>query len=280
MKRTLLLAAIGLLVVSNAFVLAHVAMNRSGEPDSEMELTARELQYYGSRNDDSSVVLMLRWTNTAPEYPTGPPTDARGWFDQKKLEELGFDLSVPADSTRAPRFYENLRSREVFVALEFEGPAWEAWLKDREPRLQTETAYGTQVSLAERIEIERQTTPRLVAIDAARDPAELRRKYPDRKRVMILPALVRALLNRSFSASREAPARPAYLRGAITRIAVDSIYVPEPLSRRLDGQSYTPWTYDGKQIKINEPPYRVLLRVGSKYEPWVTNVKVDVKLLR
>ena len=62
MKRPLLLAAIALLVVSNAFVLAHVAMNRSGEPDSEMELTARELQYYGSRSDDSSVVLMLRWT--------------------------------------------------------------------------------------------------------------------------------------------------------------------------------------------------------------------------
>jgi hypothetical protein len=66
------------------------------------------------------------------------------------------------------------------------------------------------------------------------------------------------------------------LRGAITRLAIESINVPEPLSRRLDGQSYTPYTYDGKQIKINQPSYSVLLRVGAKYEPWVA----DVKLLR
>ena len=276
MRGPLLWAAIGLLVASNAFVLAHVAMNRSGEPDSEMELTARELQYYGTLGDNSSVTLMLRWTNTAPEYPTGVRTESAGWFDQKKLEELGFDLSVPVDSPRAPRFYENLRSREVFVALEFDGPAWEAWLKDREPRLQTETSYGPTVSLEERIEIERETTPRLVAIDVGNDAAVLRRKYPDRKLVMILPALVRAMLNMKIPPSREAPPRAAYLRGAITRLAIESINVPEPLSRRLDAQSYTPWTYDGNQIRINRPPYSVLLRVGSKHEPWV----VDVKALR
>jgi Domain of unknown function (DUF4824) len=276
MKRPLLLAAIALLVVSNVVVLAHVAMNRSGEPDSEMELTARELQYYGSRSDESGVALMLRWTNTAPEYPPGPPTDAQGWFDSKKLEELGFDLSVPADSPKASRFYGNLRSRAAFVALEWEGPAFEAWLTDREPRLQTETSYGPQVSLQERVEIERQTTPRLVAIDVSRDGAGLRRKYPDRKRVMILQGLVRAMLQPEGRISAGAPLRPAYLRGAITRLAIESINVPEPLSRRLNGQSYSPWTYDGNQVKINQPPYSVLLRVGSKYEPWVA----DVKLLR
>ena len=276
MRSPLLVTAIGLLVVSNAFVLTHVALNRSGAPDSEMELTARELQFYGTGGDNSSVVFMLRWTNTAPEYPTGPPTDTRGWFDQQKLEELGFDLSVPADSPRASRFYENQRSREAFVALELEGPAWAAWLKDREPRLKTEISYGPQVSLENRIDIDRQTTPRLVAIDVGRDAAALRRKYPDRGKVMILPALVRAMLNMKIPASRKGPARAAYLRGAISRLAIESINVPEPLSRRLDGQSYSPWTFDGQQIKINQPPYSVLLRVGSKHEPWV----VDIKLLR
>jgi len=274
--KPLLLAAVGLLVVSNAFVLAHVAMNRSGEPDSEMQLTARELQYYGNRNDQSSVIFMLRWTNTAPEYPTGPPSDAPGWFDEKKLEELGFDLSVPASSPKAARFYENLRSREIFVALEYDGPAWEAWRKDREPRLETEGSYGPQVTLPDRVEIERQTTPRLITIDVARDPVELRRKYPDRKRVMILQVLVRAKLEPEQRASLTAPLRPAYLRGAITRLAIESINVPQPLSRRLEGQSYTPWTYDGNRVKIQQPPYSVTLRVGSKYEPWV----VDVNQLR
>ena len=276
MRVPLLLAALGLLIVSNAFVLVHVGLNRSGEPDSEMELTARELQYYGTRSDDSSVVLMLRWTNTAPEYPTGPPTDPPEWFDQKKLEDLGFDLSVPASSPRAQRFYDNQRSRKGYVALELGGPAWESWLKDREPRLQTEVSYGPQVRPEQRLEIERETTPRLVSIDVSLDPASLRRKYPDRRRVMIVAALIRATLRPESRASETAPLRPAYLRGAITRLAIESINVPEPLSRRLDGQSYTPWTYDGKQVKVNQPPYRVLLRVGSKYEPWIT----DVKLLR
>jgi len=274
--KPLLLAAVGLLVVSNAFVLAHVAMNRSGEPDSEMQLTARELQYYGGRSDESSVVLMLRWTNTAPEYPTGLPGEVPGWFDQKKLEEIGFDLSVPAVSLKAARFYENLRSREVFVALELDGPAWEVWRKDREPRLETEGSYGPQVTLPDRVEIERQTTPRLITIDVARDPVALRHKYPDRKHVMILQALVRAKLEPEQRASLTAPLRPAYLRGAITRLAIESINVPQPLSRRLEGQSYTPWTYDGNRVKIQQPPYSVTLRIGSKYEPWV----VDVNQLR
>jgi Domain of unknown function (DUF4824) len=275
MKRPLLPAAIALLVVSNAWVLAHVALNRSGEPDSEMGLTARELNYYGSRSDDSSVVLLLRWQNTAPEYPPGLPRDAPGWFDQKKLEELGFDLSVPASSPRAQRFYSNLRSREVFVALEFEGPAWEQWLKDREPQLQLEAQYATQIPAPDRLEIERQTGSRLVAIDVARDGAELRRKYPDRKRVMILQGVVRAMLQPEGRASAGAPLRPAYLRGAITRLAIESINVPEPLSRRLDGlSSYTPYTFDGKQVKIQQPTFAATLRVGSKYEPWVVNVNV------
>ena len=274
--KPLLLSAFGLLIVSNAFVLAHVAMNRSGESDSEMQLTARELQYYGGRSDESGVLLMLRWTNTAPEYPTGLPGEAPVWFDQKKLEEIGFDLSVPASSPKAARFYENLRSREVFVALEYEGPAWEAWLKDREPRLEKESSYGPQVTLPDRIEIERQTTPRLVTTDVARDPAQLRRKYPDRTRVMLLQALVRAKLEPERRALLTAPLRPAYLRGAITRLAIESINVPQPLSRRLEGKSYSPWTYDGNRVKIEPPPYSVTLRVGSKFEPWV----VDVNPLR
>ena len=274
--KPLFLGALGILVVSNAFVLAHVAMNRSGEADSEMELTARELQYYSNRTDDSSVVLMLRWNNTAPEYPVGTGLDDPGWFDQKKLEELGFDLSVPASSPKASRFYENLRSRQAYVALEFEGPAWEQWLAKREAQAPTELSYGPQVTVPDRIAIESQTTSRLVAIDVARDPADLRRKYPDRRRVMIQPGLVRAMLDPERRASAAAPLRPANLRGAITRLAIESISVPDPLSRRLDGLSYSPWTYDGKQVMVMQPPYSVTLRVGSKYEPWVA----DVKLLR
>ena len=262
MKSPLPVAAIALLVVSNAFVLAHVAMNRSGQPDSEIDLSARELQYLGSRSDDSSVVLTLRWENTAPEYLTVDPTAPPGWFDQKKLEELGFDLSVPATSPQAQRFYSKLRSREVFVALEFEGPAWEQWLKDRDSQFQRESQYAPQVSVTDRAEIERQTASRLVAIDVARDPAELRRKYPDRQRVMILQALVRAMVEPWRRKSATAPLLPPYLRGAITRIAIESINVPAPWSRQFDVlPSYVPYTYEGKQVKIQPPTFQATVRV-------------------
>ena len=135
-------------------------------------------------------------------------------------------------------------------------------------------SYGPQVALPDRLEIDRQTAPRLVSVDVARDPAALRRKYPDRKRVMILPALVRAKLEPWQRKPATAPFRPPYLRGAITRLAIESINVPEPLSRQFDNQSsYSPYTYDGKQVKIQPPPYAATLRVGSKYEPWVVAVK-------
>lgn len=272
MKRPLLVCALALLVVSNGWVLAHVAMNRSSQPDAEMELTTRELNYFGSRSDDSSVVLLLRWENTAPEYPPTGALAPPGWFDQKKLVEVGFDLGVSADSRAAERFYQNLRSREAFVALEYEGPAWEQWLKDLEPQLQQQSQY---IPAPERLEVERQTASRLVAIDASRDPAELRRKYPDRKRVMILQALVRAMIEPKRPASAVAPARPAYVRGAITRVAIESINVPEPLSQQFDGlSSYTPYVTDGKQVKIQPPTFAATLRVGSKYEPWVLAVRL------
>ena len=130
MKHPLLTAAVGVLVVSNAWVLVHAALNRSGTPDAELELTARELRYNGSGREDSSVTLMLIFENPAAQYQTGPPPNPQstGWFNLQKLAELGFDTSVPPESTDASRYYANSRSREVFVALEYDGPAWQQWL--------------------------------------------------------------------------------------------------------------------------------------------------------
>ena len=66
----------------------------------------------------------------------------------------------------------------------------------------------------------------------------------------------------------------AGVRGAITRVSIEAINVPQPLSRLFNDQlSYTPWTYDGRELKILPPTYAVAVRVGSLYEPWVTNAK-------
>jgi hypothetical protein len=273
MKRPWLIAALALLALSNVWVLIHVARNRSGSPDADVELTARELVYYGGRSEDSGVMLMLRWQNPAPEYEI-LGIEWPGWFDRKKLEELGFDLHVPADAKDASRHYQKQRSREGFVALVFDGPAWQRWLKMREPRLHLESRYNQEMSVDQRLEVERQTESRLVAVDAGLDPLGLRRKYADRNRVLILPGLARAIREDTRRPSADDPGHPAGVRGAITRVSIEAINVPQPLSRLFNDQfSYTPWTYDGRELKILPPTFAIALRVGSLYEPWVTNAK-------
>ncbi len=263
MKRPGLVIAMAVLVVSNAFVLIHVRSNRSGPPDSEIELTAREVRFYGSGREDSSVTLMLTWQNPSAEYRYSPEPvqDAPVWFDAAKLKEAGFDLPVPAEAKDAERHYRNARSREVFVALEYDGPAWQEWLKRPGP-----LSYVTPTLSADRqMEIRRETDSRLVAMDVASSADALREKYPDRKRVIVLRGLARVV--------RDDIPR-VRLRGAITKLATDSINVPQPLSREFDGQgNYMPWTQNGGDIRIQPLPYSVTLAIGSHFEPWVKGVK-------
>jgi hypothetical protein len=215
---------------------------------------------------------MLRWQNPAPQYEI-PGIEWPGWFDRKRLEELGFDLQVAANEKDASRHYQNQRSREVFVALELDGAAWQRWLNMREPRLHLESRYTQEMSVEQRLEVERQTESRLVAVDVGLDAVALRQKYPDRRRMMILPGLARAVWEDARRPSADDPGHPAGVRGAITRVSIEEINLPRPMSRLLDPQfSYTPWTYTGRELKIVPPPYAMILRVGSLYEPWVTNV--------
>ena len=265
MKRSLSYAALGVLVVSNTFVLINAARNRAGEPESEMELTERELRYYPSGSDDSSITLLLQWQNPAPEYRYAqvPVTEER-FFDRAKLEEIGFDLSVAPNAKEADRFYRHQRSREVYVALEYDGAAWQEWLKQREAAIATQSQYAPQISPEDRMRIERETTSRLVAVGVARDPASLREKFPDRKKVMILPARARAVLDSGVTPQ---------LRGAITSIAIESINVAHAFRPEL-GQGYSVWrtAADGTVI-IDPPNFAATIRVGSRCEPWVDGVR-------
>jgi len=266
MKRPWLLAAVVVLVISNAWVLTQIAINRSGTPDSQIQMTAREAVYYGSGREDSSVTLRLRWQNPAPQYRYVPPIAEpfTSWFDLAKLKETGFDVSLAPESPAASRYYQNQRSREIFVALEYDGPAWQNWLNRGEPGVAFAPQFDSRMTPEQRMQVRRETESRLVAVDAGVDAAALRQKYPDRAHAAILRGLARVV--------REESPNP-YLRGAITSILTESINVPQPLSRVFDGQfSYVPWTYSGEQIKTQPPPYSLTLAIGSRFEPWVASV--------
>ena len=272
MRRPWLIAAVALLIASNAWVLVHVAANRAGTSDAQLELTSRELAAYGGGREDSSVMLALRWQNTAPMYDvTG--FEPLPWFDEHKLAELGFE-TVLASGTDAGRFYRSQQSRHIYVALELDGPAWQHWLAAREQLWRQDPTGTAPLTPEQRLEVDRETESRLVAIDAAIDPAALRRRHPDREHVMILPALARVMRDEARTATAASPARPARLRGAIIRIAIEQINVPEPLSRQFVGQSSTmSWSIQSGDLKIPPVAFVVTLAVGSKHEPWIAGVR-------
>jgi hypothetical protein len=238
------MAAGSVLVASNAFVLVHAAMNRRGSPEAELALTWRELRY--NYSSDGTATLTLVWQNPGELFQARPA----GWYDERKLRETGFDLSVPPNSKEAGRRYQNSKSREVFVALEFDGPEWQKWLEENREQLRVQSQNVPRTPL-EMSQIEAQwehTASRLVAVDAALDPEALRRKYPDRTRVMILRGLAQVFL--------QTAAQP-YLRGRISQILSQTISVPTQFREFLPSGAY-----------------EVALRSGRLYEPWIADMRV------
>ncbi len=217
-----------IVLLADAWLLMRAAGNRSGEPQATIELTERELNLIRDDQQTSALRLRLTWYG-----PRGyPPETAADWFDQRKLAELGIS-SEQAEARRS-------RPRPVYVALEYDGEA--ARQRDQGANPLPECRVGEWVC------------SRLVAVDAALDPAALRRRYPDRARYLILRAEARAISSGGGS-------RPRQVRGAL-QLLIGEIYVP----RDRDALSDLAAAPGG-------PRYAVRLSVGSRYEPWVAGVR-------
>jgi hypothetical protein len=96
MNRRMLAVAIAIVLAANVFALIDAAMNRSGAPESEVELTERELILSNASEDNTGLTLRLRWFDA-------------GMLEQSKLAELGFDMR-PNHPDQLPKL--------VFAALE------------------------------------------------------------------------------------------------------------------------------------------------------------------
>ncbi|HVY92340.1 MAG TPA: DUF4824 family protein, partial [Bryobacteraceae bacterium] len=177
MKRSSLIAAALIVLVANAFALVHAWRNRSGAVSAHIVLTERELPLSVSAGeDDSSVELNLIWRS----YDR-PWNDSADWLGAAKLAELGFDTHVSPSSAGAPEFYQRERPRRAFVALEYNGPAWQRELAslnkqaDDHPELASPRPDPDKLS-------------RLLPIDASLDPAKLRAAHRDSSNVILIPA--------------------------------------------------------------------------------------------
>ena len=269
-RKHTLIAGIALIAVSNAVALIGVWYNRSGEPESELRLTQRELAppywrgWRGADSESGGLELRLQWRALARGsndfYPAvgGEPE----WLDRAKLAALGFDMSPPQDTPAGKRHYERQLSKQVFVALELDGLAYQEALQRAQRLADNPPAPrvpSTDISSpAERLKREQTTASRLFAVDAALDPGELRNKYSDRSRY----AIVRGRVRVSFYGG--SATRSTQLSGHLSEVINDRISVPPEFRPAFDS---LPRTYTWGEVTASR--FDVTLAFGKRFEPWI-----------
>ncbi len=290
MKKYGLVSAIALIVLTNVVVLSGVANNRSGEPDATVQLTERELHWKHSWNwtdrEDSGLHLILRWSMPG-YYKYGWAHRENTWLNQEKLAELGFDISYPLEDKKASRYYSRQLPRQAYVVLEFNGDAYQKWLKGARKRIEEvrqdlseEKKPNKKKNLENDIKHIQQTSvtqSRLFAIDAGQDPQALREKYPDKIKYIITPAVFDISMNYipRKKGPPKSPKKP-YLSGWVREVSIADIHVNSDYRSffisdiKTHTKTYLP---RDKPLSDLEPRYQVTLNYGKRHEPWIADVK-------
>jgi hypothetical protein len=265
-------AAIGaaLIAATNAVALIGVAYNRSGEPESALVLSKREIARVGNwgfRREDSGLELGLRWRvpgGDALGYVYGSDAseeDGPSWIDRDRLASLGFAIPDSGDGGKQRRSMERQQSRDALVVLELDGPAYRndvARARRRaeeareraaampDDRALTQRAEATKKHL---VRMESEET-RLYIIDAGPDLATLRAKYPDRMRHAIVHAEIRPLF---------------YERKGKQRLSVSV--------RLTTANIIVPLEYRDTLERSRGPGADVKIAFGKRLEPWIVAVQ-------
>ena len=273
--KTAFIAGSALILVVNGIVLAGAAYNRSAE-ESRMRLSERELRPAAVHDElDSALSLRLRWRvlddeskNSAP-FEYGDYRGAPAWLNERKMASLGFDTSVPDGPYDARRSFSRSQSREAFVVLEFDGPAYQESLqraKAQAERLRggavagdARRPAGDPLEMAARIiRLETQENSRVFVVDAGLDDRELRARYPDRANHAIVRALIEP--NRYPGAGSH--------RGIISKLSIPEIHVPVEMRRAFDGAEPAgmPWKFEAG---VPAGRYEAEIAFGRRLEPWL-----------
>lgn len=276
-KRNLrtLLAGIGLILLTNAIVLAGVEYNRSGTPDSSVTLTERELPlpyFYGARKENSGISLHIQFRNKGSNiFGLAYYQQEANWLTEEKLKALGFDVSKTIDEDGDWKNYKRAREREVILVLEYNGDAYQATLNAAQQmvaELQANAPYEktedqNKLKQAEsNLEQEQNTATRLFLIDAGLDEETLRQQYPDNTKYILLKGLAGMYINRIRNSART-------YTGYIKSLSVSNVNIPLGYHKALDAARA-----EGYRPGQNQPPrYEVKLNIGKRLEPWVVGVE-------
>ena len=274
-----------LILLANAVALTGVYLNRSGEPEARVTLSQRELgmPWGGMRTDENSgLALGLNWrvnTLNAGEYYDGGFGYSGGtpdWLDEPRMKALGFDVATVAAAPAGRRRFERQLQREVLLVLELDGPARQQALeRSRANAARHEAArlanadskeFADKAKRAqEQLQNEETINSRLFAIDAGRDRATLRTKYPDRSRYLILKALVRPRL--------ETRAGKTLVTGYVSELAATRINVPHAMRPMLAPALRMP-----QRTPLRAGlQFEATLAVGQRLEPWLETVRVGAE---
>ena len=271
-----------LILLANAVALTGVYLNRSGEAESRLKLSQRELAMpwsWGMAKENSGLALGLNWrVNDADvgEYYGGGFGSSGGtpeWLDAAHMAALGFDTVVVPEDSRGRHGIERQLPREVLLVLELDGPAWQQALeRARQNAARNEAALVANAGSKEfaekakraqdQFKREETANSRLFAIDAGLDRAALRARYSDRSRYLILKGTLRPRLVTHEKKTR--------LTGYLSALAVTQINVPHALRPILEPVLR-------KQRSTADDPARhfeATIAVGQRLEPWIESVSL------
>lgn len=284
---------IALVLISNGFVLARVVYNRQGGEPTTLVLTERELRLpwrYRDQNEDSGIRLELNWSVFLPPQDCSNELYTSRYNRSLPLtpqlaQQLNFKIPTKADWDEDSPFYRH-STRQVWLALEMEGKAYQGYLQYLEEQITT--AQGTSprciptpqngpdgarasesapdcVPAPE--EIERQLSSkrerlhdaqvkesRLFVVDMASSRKTLETRYADQPNVAIVPGLVR------ISASKD-QSYTVYVNSVMPR----KIHIP--LEFRQQVVDLEPGYV--RKDKSDMPRYEAKVAFGKLGEPWI-----------
>ena len=276
-RRHTLIAGLALILLTNGVALLGVHFNRSGEPESTLKLSQRELQSpygWGMNRENSGVALRINWRTLSGKgswsysFAGGQPE----WLDSAKMASLGFDVIPPAGTVDGYRWSRRQLSREVLLVLEMDGPAYQQALQraqkyvaEQDAKLAALPGDKAIQESAKRahgiLHDEEQDYSRLFAVDAGLSLAELRAKYPDHTRYAIVHALVRP----QWYGEKE-----NRFSGFIEKMSIDEINVPLEYHALL--KSDTRQSGDAEQHA-----FEATVAFGQRLEPWLLGMAAQTK---
>lgn len=253
---------LGLILLSNALALAGVYYNRSGEPESSLTLSERELQWphgdWFHREDNSGLRLQLLWRRA-------DESGSLDWLSADKLQALGFQRPDFSRGDWQQRLNRQL-PRPVVLVLELAGPAYQQQvqnarqaLAEAEERVRSrpddQELQRQRDSRREQLIQQEQRDSRLFLIDAGLDAQTLRQAYPDRQRYLLLGGRLKPHAG-------SGTAQPGRFSAAIYP---DQLRVTVPHALR---EVFSDWQQGGA-YRTELPQVRVQLAFGRRHEPWI-----------